>query len=212
MSLWQKYFSPQSDSGSLVWSVGAHVLVCGLAVGILSLSSDSPEPEETYLDLGYETFDEPPEPVQEEQRVVRSPAPVVKPEPQAVPDHTPQELQDEKSEVAGTQEAAKSADIGSASDGVAATTPFYKIKPKYPKAALVSGTEGWVLLNIDINESGEVENVRVIDGEQRNMFQSEARRAVSQWKYRPFVDDSGRPFRKHDHQVRVDFKLEEAGT
>ena len=42
-----------------------------------------------------------------------------------------------------------------------------------------------VLLTIDINEQGEVENIRVVDGEQRETFQGEARHAVSQWKYKP---------------------------
>jgi hypothetical protein len=35
---------------------------------------------------------------------------------------------------------------------------------------------------------------------------------VQQWKYRPFVDESGRPTRKVAHQVRLDFKLEEADS
>ena len=108
--------------------------------------------------------------------------------------------------------AKKEESIGSNSNGTSATTPYYKIKPKYPKAALVSGTEGWVLLEIDILENGDVDNIRVVGGEQRNLFQSEAKRAVAQWKYRPFMNESGQAYKKVDHQVRVDFKLEEAAA
>ena len=59
-----------------------------------------------------------------------------------------------------------------------ATFHYYKIKPKYPKAALVAGEEGWVMLKVDVTESGEVENVRMVDGNKRNLSQEEARRAV----------------------------------
>jgi protein TonB len=65
-------------------------------------------------------------------------------------------------------------------------------------------------MKIDINEKGEVENVRVVDGDKRNLFQDEARRAVEKWKYRPFLGADSKPLRKADHQVRVDFKLSEA--
>jgi periplasmic protein TonB len=206
-------FSPKSSTGSFAFSIAAHVLLYVGLVTVLGLGSGRTEIKEEYLDLGYQTFDEPPVPEQEERKVVRSPEPTAPVDPKAVPDDKPHELQDEKGEVAGTQAAVKENNIGSTSNGTAASTPYYKIKPKYPKAALVAGVEGWVLLQVDITESGEVENVRVVDGEQRNMFESEAKRAVAKYKYRPFTDNTGRPTRKADHQVRVDFRLvdEEAG-
>jgi len=123
----------------------------------------------------------------------------------------PQELHDDSSTVAGTQAAVKPvAAPSSEGTGDAVDTPYYKIKPKYPRAALAAGVEGFILLKIDINEQGEVENVRVVGGEQRNMFQDEARRAVEKWKYKPFVDANGKVVKKLDHQVRVDFKLQDA--
>lgn len=212
MTAVQNFISPKSAGGSFIWSLAAHLAIAGTVVVLMNLKMGAPAPAEEYIDLAYETFDAPPAPTQEEKPVMRQKAPAAPVETKTAPDTSAHELQDEKGDVAGTQEAKKETNVASEGSGTAATTPYYKIKPKYPKAALISGVEGWVLLQIDIAESGEVENVRVIDGEQKNMFESEAKRAVSQWKYRPFVDGSGKPFRKADYQVRVDFKLEEAET
>jgi protein TonB len=209
-----RYFSPKSPSGSLVFSVLAHGLVYASLLIILNITFSKHEVHQDYLDLGYQVFDAPPQPEQKEHKVVRSKEPVTPKDIKAITDDKPKELQDEKSDIAGTQTVKKENDIGSESNGNAASTPYYKIKPKYPKAALVAGIEGWVLLQIDINEKGEVENVRVVGGEQRNMFEAEAKRAVAQYKYRPFTDGTGKPLRKTDWQVRVNFHLvdEEQGS
>lgn len=200
--------SPKSPSGSFGWSVLVHAsLVGGLAV-LLNFHQTGQEKSPEYTDLGYQTFEAPPPPAPVMQKVVRAPTPVTPVETKAVPDSQPKEMQDEKSDIAGTQKEAKPvAETGADTAGNQQATPYYKIKPKYPRAALVSGSEGWVLMEIDITESGEVENIRVIDGKSRNMFETEARRAVEQWKYRPFLDGAGKPIRKVAHQVRVDFKL-----
>jgi len=212
------YLSPLSKSGSFLYSVATH---CVLALAIIFAVGEpgvgvEPAEEET-VELGYDVFDEPPPPqpqVPVETHVARVPPTesVKRAEPEPV--EAPREMQDEKGEVAGAQKATADAPAPPASegDGAAATTPYYRIKPKYPRAALVSGVEGWVLLRIDITEKGEVENVRVIDGVERNMFQSEARRAVEQWKYKPYVDQNGNPIRKDNRQVRVDFKLNESAN
>ncbi|HEX4922485.1 MAG TPA: energy transducer TonB [Bdellovibrionales bacterium] len=202
---------PKTFSSSFAVSALAHVALYGLVVLVLGLDLGAQKESEMYLDLGYEVFEEPPAPAAEPKRVMKMPEPTVPVDTKAPVNDGPKEMQDEASDVAGTQKAAVEKNIGSESDGNASSTPYYKIKPKYPRAALLAGTEGWVLMQIDITEGGEVENVRVVDGEQRNTFQSEARRAVQQWKYRPFLDKDGKPVRKIDHQVRVDFKLTDAG-
>jgi protein TonB len=204
--------SPKSSGGSIVYSILAHGLLYAAVVVGLSLNLSKKEAPQEYLDLGYEAFDTPPVPEKQQQKVVHSREPKAPVDQKAVPDNREKELQDEKSDVAGTQVAKPETNVGNDSNGTAASTPYYKIKPKYPKAALVAGVEGWVLMQIDINEAGEVENIRVVGGEQRNMFEGEAKRAVAQYKYRPFVDASGKPFRKVDHQVRVDFNLVEQAS
>ena len=211
----QSIVSPESGSGSLVYSVGLHLAIAFSVVMLLKLNLQPKAiaPIETPIDMTYETFDRPPDPTPEVRHVAKVVEPETPVDTKPLVDDTPKELQDENSDIAGTQtqQAAPVAVNASEGTGTAATTPYFKIKPKYPKAALVSGTEGWVVMKVDINEKGEVENVRVVDGEQRNLFSSEAKRAVEQWKYKPFIDPSGKPFRKADYQVRVDFKLQDAG-
>lgn len=206
-----KWFSPRSSTGSVLGAVAAHGIVYLLILGGLQVGFTKSEAPIGEVEIGYEVLDEPPAPVTEVRRM-RTAEPVVKSEPVAKADPTARELQDEKSDVVGTtQSAPQPAFVGGTSGGDANATPYYKIKPKYPRAALISGDEGWVLLKIDVNPEGIVENVRVVGGEKRNLFESEARRAVEKWKYRPFLDSSGNPVKKADHQVRVDFKLSEQG-
>lgn len=206
------WISPRTASGSVIASIAAHGLICAVVVGMLSSHLAEKKAPLGSVDLEYEVLDAPPEPEKIIKPVVRRVEPkLVETTPVKATAPVAQELQDTKGEVAGTQ-AAQAPQAQTAGDAAssAASTPFYKVKPKYPKAALIAGDEGWVMMKIDINEGGEVENVRVIDGVKRNLFQDEARRAVEKWKYRPFTDSSGQAVRKADHQVRVDFKLQDA--
>lgn len=200
--------------GSFFWSIFAHAALYGGLVVALNLSFAKKETAPEFVTLDMQEFDTPPVPAKQEPRVMRSPKSVAPVEAKVKPDFSPRELQDEKGEVVSTQIAKPEVNTGSASEGTAASTPYYKIKPKYPKAALLAQVEGWVLLQIDINESGEVENIRVVGGEQRSMFEGEAKRAVAQYKYKPFTDSNGHPHRKTDHQVRINFRLvdEESGS
>jgi len=202
-----------SGNGAFGTSLVVHGLIYGLLVGMMSLHPTVPKLESEYLDLGYQTFDEPPPKAEVEQKVVHS-APRETPTTTKVePDSSPRELQDENGEVAGTQTAKpQESTLGNEDTGTAEATPYYKIKPKYPRAAAVAGIEGSVLFEVDINEQGEVENIRVIGGEQRNLFQSEAKRALAQWKYKPFRDANGNVIRKADHHVKVEFKLQDSET
>jgi protein TonB len=194
-----------------VVAAAIHGLLYAAVIGILGAGFfkhvDGPMVD---AEIGYEILDAPPVPTEKVAHVVHQKAP--EPEVTKVKtDPTARELQDEKSDVTGTSQASvvKPAQVGSEGQGDANATPFYKIKPKYPRPALVAGEEGWIQLKIDVNEKGEVENVRVVGGEKRNLFQDEARRAVEQWKYRPFLDRDGKPIRKTDYQVRVDFNLKD---
>ena len=198
MTQTHKWHSPRSASGAFLSSAIIHGVLYGAVILILGIGlfhKTVELPPET--ELSYDMLDAPPP--------APPPPPVVKEEPK--------ELQDEKSEVAGVQkkvETKTNSSVGSDASAAVPALPYYKVKPKYPRAALVAGTEGWILMNVDVKEDGTVDNVRVIDGTERNMFQDEARRAVEKWKYKPFVDASGKPYMKKDHQVRVDFKINEA--
>src|SRR5687768_6344240 len=62
-----------------------------------------PEVKEEYIDLAYETLEAPPAPAEEVKKVMKSPEPAQPVEQKTIPDNAPKELQDEKSEVAGTE-------------------------------------------------------------------------------------------------------------
>lgn len=192
-------------------SVLAHLMVYA-AVALTALYEPSkPEPIDAVIEVGYEVLDEPPAPAEKERPLAKNPDPAespVKVEDNVKP--TMQELHDDEGEASGTQKDTPSNTAPNGSgDGDATSTPYYKIKPKYPREALLEGKEGWVLLQIDITEEGEVENVEVLDGENTKTFQYEARRAVGKWKYRPTLNAEGKAVRVNGHKVKVEFKLSE---
>lgn len=175
---------------SVAISVAAHLVVVGLVkYGNIFSSAAAPVAEETYIDLGYQVLNEVPE--------IR---PVIT---------KSEEIQDETSQVTSLQKE-KSAPVTATSSAPTYTdVPYYKIKPKYPKDALESGVEGTVKMSIDILEDGTVENIKVTGGEKVGTFEAAATRSVAKWKYKPFIDATGKPLRKQNYLVQVDFKLKD---
>ncbi|MCK6599791.1 MAG: TonB family protein, partial [Bdellovibrionaceae bacterium] len=158
--------------------------------------------------LGYQQFDEIPKLVETRNEVSKEPL-TEQPEVKEAPSSVNHELQDQSSEVSSLNKDVKETTPIKPTpiSGPITDVPYYQIKPKYPKEALLSGLEGHVLLKVDINEDGSVENIRVTGGEKLNVFEIEAKRAVVKWKYKPFLNQEGSPIKMQNHQVRVDFKL-----
>lgn len=78
-----------------------------------------------------------------------------------------------------------------------------RVEPEYPKLARTVRQQGLVVLKAVINENGDVENLRVIEG--FPLLNDAAVAAVRQWKYTPARLD-GRPI-KVFFEVRVRFTL-----
>ena len=64
-------------------------------------------------------------------------------------------------------------------------TPLQDIPPNYPQRALAAGIEGEVTLAFTITPDGRVDNLRVTEAKPRGVFEREARRAASRWRFAP---------------------------
>lgn len=71
----------------------------------------------------------------------------------------------------------------------------------------IESPEGWVRLSFDITESGTTENIKVLDASPSSIFNSEAIKTLSRWKYKPKVVD-GVAVKQTGLKVQLDFKLE----
>ena len=79
-----------------------------------------------------------------------------------------------------------------AAAAAAAANSLVPLKPlnlDYPRAALQSGTEGWVDVAFDVTPEGKVANIVVVDSSPRNVFDSAAKSALSHARYRPVLVD-----------------------
>ena len=81
------------------------------------------------------------------------------------------------------------------------TTPA----PEYPRDAMISGTQGFVVVEFTVNTEGATQDIAVVDASPQRVFDQAARRAVSRWKFQPLLQN-GMPIERRV-QRRIDFKL-----
>lgn len=72
--------------------------------------------------------------------------------------------------------------------------------PDYPALAFRRGLQGWVLILLDVGESGATQNVRVLRDAPDGAFVGPARRAVEDWRFAPPEAPLA------DCLVRIDFR------
>ena len=87
-------------------------------------------------------------------------------------------------------------------------TPIFRINPSYPRRAAINGVEGFVILKFDITESGETDNISVLQASPPQIFNSNAIQALKKWKYKARVVD-GKAVRQNNLKVQLDFKLDQ---
>ena len=86
--------------------------------------------------------------------------------------------------------------------------PMYRTQPNYPIVAQQRGLEGWVLLTYDVDTSGTLSNIAVIDSEPRKIFDKEAVRALRKWKFKPAMT-KGQPIASVGQTVKIEFNIDQ---
>ncbi|WP_018625267.1 energy transducer TonB [Kangiella aquimarina] len=86
--------------------------------------------------------------------------------------------------------------------------PLFQAQPNYPIIAASQGIEGWVLLQYDVDTSGTLSNINVLDAQPRRTFDKEAVAALKKWKFRPAMDN-GQPISVKGQTVKIEFNLEQ---
>ena len=86
--------------------------------------------------------------------------------------------------------------------------PMFRTQPNYPLIAQQRGLEGWVLLKYDVDTSGTLSNIDVLDSEPRRVFDKEAIRALKKWKFKPAMTN-GQPIASVGQTVKIEFNMEQ---
>jgi len=63
--------------------------------------------------------------------------------------------------------------------------PVYKVMPKYPVQALQEKRAGTIRLRYQIDNSGDVKNIDVVNSTVSRVLQKSAKKALDKWKYNP---------------------------
>ena len=72
-----------------------------------------------------------------------------------------------------------------------------RVEPQYP-TDLAELNSAWVSISFNVNESGHVEDARVLASFPKGALDEYALNAVNQWQYEPQVKRNGEPDRVHD--------------
>lgn len=83
--------------------------------------------------------------------------------------------------------------------------PLTTISPLYPLGAKRDGVEGWVQIEYMVNQSGQVENIEIINAYPKNTFENCVKRSVAHWRFKPGTVD-GLPVKITISQ-KITFKL-----
>ncbi|WP_223671290.1 energy transducer TonB [Kangiella shandongensis] len=89
----------------------------------------------------------------------------------------------------------------------ASVMPMYRTQPNYPVKAQIEGVEGWVLLKYDVDASGTLSNISVMDSEPRKIFDREAMRALKKWKFKPALSN-GQSVASRGQTVKIEFNMD----
>lgn len=90
-------------------------------------------------------------------------------------------------------------------------SPIAHVSPTYPEAAAKANTEGFVVLQFDITETGATDNITVVESSPEGVFDKSASSALKQWQYKPRIQN-GQALRQTGLLVQLDYKLSSDGA
>jgi len=64
-------------------------------------------------------------------------------------------------------------------------TPLSQVPPIYPMRARHMGIEGWVRVKFIVDEDGRVDDIKILENSQKNIFDNAVVRCVSSWRFTP---------------------------
>lgn len=80
--------------------------------------------------------------------------------------------------------------------------------PSYPRRALQRGVEGAVVVRLDVDERGFVENIRIVRSEPTGIFDQSVISAVEGYRYSPRLENE-KPVAERNVEISFEFNLEE---
>ena len=95
---------------------------------------------------------------------------------------------------------------GNMSDGDA--IPMVVIEPRFPRKALMEGIEGWVRFEFTVGRDGYPRDVTVIDAKPKRLFERNAKKAITKWKFKPKVV-YGKAVEQPNMRYTLEFNLAE---
>ncbi len=81
-----------------------------------------------------------------------------------------------------------------------------KSTPRYPRAELLAGIEGWVVFSVIIDEQGNVKEPILIDSSGNRNFEMNAKMAARKVKYTP-ATQNGNPIASSDNKLVINFDI-----
>ena len=99
-------------------------------------------------------------------------------------------------------------DLGPSQDGD--YLPLVRVQPQYPRRAQERGIEGYVIVELTVNEDGTVppESILIIEADPKGYFERAASKAAAKFKYKPKVVN-GKPQKVTGVKYRFSFNLAE---
>ncbi len=189
--------------------LGTGIALCLFVIMDLLISNDETLPPVISKPKPVSVVFEPPK-----FNIVIKPAAIPEPPPAVQPPQMPKPQAVEASsltpviDIAPPQLSITGGDLLTATSGMSDTTarPIFRVEPQYPAKAAQKGIEGWVDLAFNVDELGQVVDIKIIDSQPKRIFNRAAKKALKRWKYKAKIAN-GKAIKSQGLAIRLDFTM-----